>query len=102
MHCSTSNYADHLISPERVKFFDAYSILSSSTCKIFHTVFLWLLLYGHMPYVPLRKRQCKNPIAGLVNKIDVIKLSAVVVTLFLLLCHVINADHVAVTDKHVH
>ena len=81
MHCSVSNYADHLIPPERVKFFDVYTISALSTCKIFQTVFLWLLLNCAVPYMPLRKRQCENPIARLVILGDVIKLGAVVVTL---------------------
>ena len=102
MHCSVSNYADYLIPPERVKFFDAYSISSTSTFKIFQTVFLWLLLNSTVSYMPLRKRHCENPIARFVILGDVIKLGAVEVTLWLLLCHVIDADHVAMTDKHVH
>ena len=55
-----------------------------------------------MPYVALRERNCENPIARRVLLVDVFKLCAVIVTLLLFLAHIIDTDHVAVADKHVH
>ena len=102
MHRSVANNADHLIPPERVKFFDVYCFSSFSTREIFQTIFFWLFLNCNVSYMPLRKGHCENPITRLIILVNVVKLCAVVVTLFLLLCHVIDANHVAMTDKHVH
>ena len=96
-----ANHADHLMPPERVKFFEAYGVALSFR-EILQALPFRLLFDRHMPYVALRERHCEYPIARRVLLVDVFKLGAVIVTLLLLLVHIIDADHVAVADKHIH
>ena len=101
MNCLTANDADDLIPPERVKFFEAHGA-ALSIRKILHTLPFWLLFDHHMPDVALRERYCENPIARRVLLVHVFELGAIVVALLLLLAHVIDTDHVAVADEHIH
>ena len=101
MNCLTADDTDHLVPPERVEFFEA-DLVALYNRVVLCTLPFWLLFDRHMPNVALIERKCENPIALRVLLIDVFELGLVIVILFLILAHIIDADHVAVADKHIH
>ena len=44
----------------------------------------------------------EDPVTSLIVLIDILELCAVVISLFFLLAHVVDADYVSVADEHVH
>ena len=103
MNSSTANNTDNLKLIERIKVCKAHSaIITSFGGKVFHTFLFWPLLNRHLPDMTFSEGHCENPIARLVFLFLVIKLGFVVVIFFLLLAYIIDANHVAVTDKHEH
>ena len=103
MNSATANNADNLKLAERIKVSKAHSaIITSFGGKVFYSFLFWPLFNRHLPDMTFSEGHCENPIARLVFLFLVIKLGFVVVIFFLLLAYIIDANHVAVTDKHKH
>lgn len=103
MNSSTANNTDNLKLTERIKVCKAHSaIITSFGGKLFHAFHFWSLYNHHLPYMAFSEWHCEDPIARLVFLLEVIKLGLVIVILALFLAYIIDANHVAVTDKHEH
>lgn len=99
----TPNECANLIPPERVEFFKferAISVLLA--LKIVHSQLFRLLFYRDQPYMALIESPREDPVTSLIVLIDILELCAVVISLFFLLAHVVDADYVSVADEHVH